>query len=143
MVRIERVATTKIDAKKLLAAPACSARCEVSMGSQPIPGSECLLRSVFGAPLIVIRGGAFDIRAKNKVFWGILANPPKEFPRPALQSSMNRTTLGVARGTPRRSGAGYIRASKASFPVRDNAVVRTSLTTSSRPGTLSDRSRAE
>jgi hypothetical protein len=36
MVRIERVATTKIDAKKLPAAPACSAMCEVSMGSQPI-----------------------------------------------------------------------------------------------------------
>jgi len=32
IVRIDSVATTKIDAKKLPAAPACSARCEVSIG---------------------------------------------------------------------------------------------------------------
>jgi hypothetical protein len=36
MVRIDSVATTKIDAKRLPAAPACSARCEVSIGNQPM-----------------------------------------------------------------------------------------------------------
>ncbi len=33
IVRIDSVATTKIEAKKLPAAPACSARCEVSIGA--------------------------------------------------------------------------------------------------------------
>jgi hypothetical protein len=35
MVRIESVATTKIEANRLPAAFACCARCEVSIGDQP------------------------------------------------------------------------------------------------------------
>jgi hypothetical protein len=35
IVRIVVVATTKMDANRVPAVPACSARCEVSIGGQP------------------------------------------------------------------------------------------------------------
>src|SRR5258706_9922067 len=103
IVRIDRVATTRIDAKELLAAPACSAGCEVFIGSQPILRTECLRDRCSARPHRNVRAGPL-IYGQNDVFSGILAQPDQgnALPRPALQSSMNRTATGTAgRTTPR------------------------------------------
>ena len=60
IVRIVVVATTKIDANKLPAVPACSARCEVSMGSQPIFQGVNGFAIVFQrAPVIIMSARSF------------------------------------------------------------------------------------
>src|SRR5229473_4888905 len=97
IVRIERVATTKIDAKKVLAAPACSARCEVSIGSPPILRSERLRdQSPVRAPHGNARGARFGYTGKN-VFAGFLAHPSQRYSLPRPCSAGQHKPVGASR----------------------------------------------
>src|SRR6266849_820284 len=133
IVRIERVATTNIDAKKLLAAPACSARCEVSIGSQPILRSECLRDQCSARALIVMSARGFWYMGKKRRFLGDSSSSrPKKFFTSPCSAEQHKPDGGSCR-----------RADDASFRPGDSAVLHTALTTLLRPGTLWDRSRAE
>src|SRR6266849_546632 len=79
IVRIERVATTNIDAKRLLAAPACSAICEVSIGGKPILRSECLRGQCSARALIVMyAGGLLVYGQKTRFSRGFQLLPPND-----------------------------------------------------------------
>ena len=71
IVRIDRVATTKIEAKKLPAAPACSARWEVSIGANQTFGCERDRGQASSACAIIMFAEDFDIRRKTEVSTGI------------------------------------------------------------------------